>query len=231
VNGNVHDEIKLKEADLVVEFAKECFGVVNQILLSAPARYADSAERTMKVNDRATAFLEKLILLDGATIALSLSFIGALVPRLSHIPRVSFVCLVCPAWCLLLLSVFSCWVRMGAIQLLAISNIETTRAQIEKVQIQQMKVMMEVLLSRARQAVVEPVTRSDLNDAFQEMERAVAQVLTGSIDLWEKQSSESAGKAKASYDSTTPVAKVALCSTALAFILLCAFAVRAVLLF
>jgi hypothetical protein len=67
-------------------------------------------EQCIKVNENGASYYEKLLLLDGGTIALSLTLLGALATRTpgAHVPRIAFFCCVCPAWVLLLASIFCC---------------------------------------------------------------------------------------------------------------------------
>jgi hypothetical protein len=69
-------------------------------------------ENCFKVNQAGASFYEKLILLDGGTIALSLSLLGAHATG-GHLPKYSLYCFVCPAWVLLLVSIFFCWHRIA----------------------------------------------------------------------------------------------------------------------
>jgi hypothetical protein len=68
------------------------------------------AEQCIKINENGASYYEKLLLLDGGTIALSLTLLGALATRTpgEHVPRIAFFCCVCPAWVLLLTSIFCC---------------------------------------------------------------------------------------------------------------------------
>jgi hypothetical protein len=226
-DANIQDGIKLDQSDRVLSRAEESLAVMNQVLTDTPANLASTAELALKVNDRATGFWEKLILLDGATIALSITFIGSLATRIPHMPRVSFLCLVCPAWCLLVTSVLCCWVQMGAIQYLAIADFEVTRAETQKIQLMRLRGMLQILSAEARQAVVEPITRADILEVMQRLTDAIAE--TGrQIESWETHASKERGKVTAA-KLPRPFAKVALYGTATAFILLCAFAVRIIL--
>jgi hypothetical protein len=67
-------------------------------------------DRSTRIHENAASYYEKLILVDGGTIALSLSLLGALMTRSAggHVPRQAFEYLVCPAWILLLLSIVLC---------------------------------------------------------------------------------------------------------------------------
>lgn len=81
------------------------------------ARLQSQTQQMCAVNEQAAGFYEKLVLLDGGTIALSLTFLGSLLSRTVpyHLPRSVFASLVCPAWCFLLLSIFHSWKRISAL--------------------------------------------------------------------------------------------------------------------
>jgi hypothetical protein len=68
----------------------------------------DVLNATIAQNNKGATFYERLLVADGAIIALSLSFLGTLAsrPSVPHLSRHSFYTLVCPAWGLLLFAMF-----------------------------------------------------------------------------------------------------------------------------
>lgn len=78
---------------------------------SASSRF----DKLIRLNENRASFYEKLILLDGGTIALSLTLLGGFISRTPaiHLPRQSFLYLACPAWVLLLISIQGCWATIA----------------------------------------------------------------------------------------------------------------------
>jgi hypothetical protein len=72
---------------------------------------SDMTDKVFKLNEQIAGFYQKLVVLDGAVIALSLSLIGSVLTYTTghHIPKQPFLSLVCPAWVLLLISMWACW--------------------------------------------------------------------------------------------------------------------------
>lgn len=71
---------------------------------------SDDTEKAFKLNEQSASFFQKLAMLDGAIIALSLSLIGSLLSYTTEhrLPRRPFLWLVCPAWGMLLISMCAC---------------------------------------------------------------------------------------------------------------------------
>src|SRR6267154_4689386 len=107
------DDVKPDEADVqaIIDFSREFMAARESHIGNA----SSILERAFKSNENAASFYEKVILFDSATIALSLSFLGYMTShQASHIPRVAFLWLVCPAWGLLLSSIYCCSMRVTA---------------------------------------------------------------------------------------------------------------------
>jgi hypothetical protein len=79
-----------------------------EVLRSNMDSNTDTINASIAHNNKGSTFYERLIVADGAIIALSLTFLGTLVARTptAHLPRHEFYSLVCTAWGLLLVSMF-----------------------------------------------------------------------------------------------------------------------------
>ncbi len=80
------------------------------------ANISNAADRTFKAIELITALYQKLAVFDGAIIALSITLLGSLISYTPghHIPKLSFLLLVCPAWLFLLLSMAACFVHIAS---------------------------------------------------------------------------------------------------------------------
>lgn len=224
------DGIIDERRDDVLQTAREVLAGFAELFVRARDNTTKRAELSFRLNEQAISFSEKLALLDGATIALSLTLIGSLVSHSGHVPRHAFLLLVCPAWGLLLLSMYCSWVRMVSIHAVNVAALTATAAEIDKFELNVLTLLVTRLTLEAKNAIVEPVTNPAIEKVLQGFAEASAKV-TGAIDAWEKKASNSAQSGSGKSTLSAPFEHVAKWSTALALVLLCLFAVKAVLLF
>lgn len=179
-------------------------------------------EQCMKVNENGASFYEKLLLLDGGTIALSLTLLGALAahPPDGHIPKAAFFWCVCPAWALLLTSIGCCRRLMGLFH------------SINRNLVEQVSLMHSNNLALDLSGLSSKVSKGLQGELILDAETHDLSWFFGGLSkLLEKEAgaalnriNELAGRAAKA--ETKTAAKVATYSTYLAFILLCIFAVK-----
>jgi len=185
-------------------------------------------EISLRLNEDALSLAEKWILLDGATIALSLAFIGSLISRSGRVPRHPFEWLVCPAWLLLLLSMSCCWATMSAIHRVNFRAVQAMAADVERYGLQILSLSISLVRNAAKNAVVEPVDNQQLDKLLRDLLQVSATV-TDEITKSGEESHAATEKGLATASSTGPFQRVAVITTAMALILLCAFAITAIL--
>jgi len=102
-------EMKVNVTDMqAFRDATRDFMEVQRSFVNEVSRFAESS---LKVNENGASFYEKLIFFDGTAIALTVTFLGFLSGHL-HSSRNALLWLVCPAWALLLLSMYCCSKRV-----------------------------------------------------------------------------------------------------------------------
>jgi hypothetical protein len=92
------------DVEAVIEFSGDFMAA----RLSQLGTVLSILERQFKCHENGAAFYEKVILFDGATIGLSFTLLSYLSAHQAHLPRLACLWLVCPAWVLLLISMFYC---------------------------------------------------------------------------------------------------------------------------
>jgi hypothetical protein len=176
----------------------------------------------LKVNEHGASYYEKLLFLDGGTIALSLTLLGALSTRTpgGHVPRIAFFCYVCPAWVLLLTSIFCCRSLMALFH-----NIN--RDLVEQVSLTYSSNFaldlgrLSTKLSKSLQGEVKLDTETvDISWFF----AGLSSLLSNEANEARNRISELVQRA--AKVETRTAAKIATAGTYLAFILLCVFAVE-----
>lgn len=186
------------------------------------------AELTLQLNEQSMSLCEKWILLDGGTIALSLALIGSLLSRVGRVPRHPFEWLVCPAWFLLLLSMFCWWHRVATIHRVNVALFHSMAADIKQNNLQGLAVSMTRLKAELGSAIVQPTVNQNLAKAAQQVVEACAN-LSDNIAKYEEMSGAARQQATEVAVRAEPLGLVGVASTILALILLCGFAIIAIL--
>lgn len=179
-------------------------------------------ENCFKVNQASASFYEKLILLDGGTIALSLSLLGA--HASGHIPKQAFYCLVCPAWVLLLFSILCSGARIAQIHNVD-KNLAQQFAALSAAYYLQYFGILTTKFSKLTQGKIR--IESEEHD-FSSFMSGLAALITKTATETQKQLSDLVKHATEADESTSRLARLAVRATQAAFILLCVFAVRIV---
>ncbi|HTV64462.1 MAG TPA: hypothetical protein VMD98_02600 [Bryocella sp.] len=207
--------------------AKSILQQVTETLARTRDRSINATELSLRLNEQAIALSEKWMLLDGATIGLSLAFIGSLVSRVGHVPRLPFEWLVCPAWFLLLISMYCCWIRMTSIHNLNLGIFRVMDADAERISLQQLAISVgcltveinSVFAHQDNKDIEKPLqqlanTAKQVTEAITEAERAAAAARQGVMDR---------------EGVSIPFERIAKLTTGVALILLCVFAVKVIL--
>ncbi|HEV2379970.1 MAG TPA: hypothetical protein VG206_09275 [Terriglobia bacterium] len=94
-------------SDVALAFVREFLEGTRHLAETA----ASAIDGAVKYNERASLLYEKLVVLDGATIALSITFLGGLLSLSGggHIVRHPSLWFVSAAWAFLLSSMYFCW--------------------------------------------------------------------------------------------------------------------------
>jgi hypothetical protein len=212
----------------VLAAARSVLAEFSDVFVRAANNATKIAELSLRLNEQAISLSEKWILLDGATIALSLALIGSLISRTGRVPRHPFEWLVCPSWFLLLVSMYFCWLRMIAIHHVNVAAVRTAAAEIEKVGLLGLATSLTHLLAEAKNAVVQPIVRDDINKAFQAVVDQTANA-TAAVAKWEDIAKTATQDGLTKAAASVPLAHAATFCTVVALVLLAAFAITAVL--
>jgi hypothetical protein len=178
-------------------------------------------ETSFSANENAASFYEKLILLDGGTIALSLTLLGGIIARGSHVPRYPFMWLVCPAWVLLLTSINLCSQHIVAFHNLNKDAVEQVRVLTDN----QYLSYLAVILNRMSLQVPGEVTDTSSPTVF--LSKTSKDMMRAAEDqgIQLKELAQKVGTA----NKTKLKAQIAFVATWVAFLLLCTFAIVAFL--
>lgn len=214
--------IRLKGSDLkgIEELLREFMGA-RRLQLESMLSMTDRAIRS---NEGGAHHYERLIILDGGTIALSLTLLGALI---SHspggLPRVPFLLLVCPAWALLLVSIYCCVRQIARFHSCNKSLIEQAGSLFSDFHLQYFGILMDKAANVMKgeiQAGTETLDLSDLFSKTSEWFTKAAKVESDKFNaLVQKMAEDSQRRDREAVLATQ--------SMFFAFILLCAFAVVA----
>jgi hypothetical protein len=178
-------------------------------------------ERSVHYHEQAAAFYEKLLLLDGGTIALSLTFLGALhtAAAQSHIPRQAFLWLVCPAWVLLLTSMQACRYLMAAFQNANRHLLESASSLSSNLDLDALAATARIFTKAAQAQLVTETETLDLAEFFTKYAAVLTKLARDASDKY----LELLGSAQKI--GTRAAGTIASLSTSAALILLCVFAI------
>jgi hypothetical protein len=179
-------------------------------------------EQCIKINENGASYFEKLLLLDGGTIALSLTLLGALATRTpgGHVPRIPFFWCVCPAWILLLASINCCRSLMASFH------------SINRNLVEQVSLMHSSNLALDLGHLSTKLSKNLQGEIRLETETYdISWLFGGMSSLLSKEAAEARNKINeltqlGAKVETKTAAKIATASTSVALILLCIFAVR-----
>lgn len=213
---DVVDEAKL----VVEEIAKQC--------VRDSENTPKYLEILFRLNEQTTSSAEKIILLDVGTITLSLTFIGSLISRSGHVPRAPFLWLVCPAWFLLLVSIFSAWTCVAVTHSVNRANYRSCMANIRFLSQGQIGIMLRRLAVAVDHAIVKPVTNKELQEHQQRLDDVIRQTEECGA-LLKKQHETAAQEVEGPVGALTLYSRAASFSTIIGVVFLCLFAVEVVL--
>lgn len=171
-------------------------------------------DKLLKVHESGASFYEKLILFDVGTIALSLTLLGQIVVHATagHIPRHPFEWYLCPAWVLLLLSIYCCAHRITGVHNV---NVRLT-LQMSSLLSQHHSHEVTTLLNRISSltgAIFSNINKA-LVDAVEQEARKVNELIKESADTDKK---------------TAVAARLAMLCTTAALLLICIFTIKSLL--
>jgi hypothetical protein len=184
-------------------------------------------ERAFRLHENGASFYEKLILLDGGTIALSLTFLGVLIAHTpdGHLPKQPFLWLVCPAWVLLLISICCCWYRIVSFHNLNGTLLQQMCALSSGFYLQYLGIVADRVSVAMHGELRLGQETVDLSQFFSQISAAFRKMAS------DENSKYDALVLKAIEYGQKPShpARIAMLSTTLAFVLLCTFAVKTLL--
>ena len=178
----------------------------------------------LRIHDQSIAFYEKLILLDGGTIALSLTFISSMKSNL-HLSKAAVFGLVAPSWALLLISVFCSWQFMLRMGIVNQSLVKQVNALAEGFHLQYLSILTGKIPNVVKGTFE---FEGKAVDVAEHMTKASQQV----SELATKQSNSIQGLVDAAGVQVKQIrvySVLAMLSTQLALILMCVFAVKSLL--
>jgi hypothetical protein len=210
-----------------VEALADCYRQLVEEHRSLMQSVSSGVERSLNLNEKGASFYEKLILLDGGTIALSLTFLGAFISRtpVIHLPRQSFLWLVCPAWLLLLGSILCCWRCITAFHIVNRKLHEQFIVLAADFHLRLMGAQIDRSSHLLRGELKLGALTFDLSQFISALGSSLTKIVSdqyAKYDALVKEAAESSRK-------MNRPARMATLPTALAFVLLCVFAVKVLL--
>jgi hypothetical protein len=206
---------------------KDSLDKLTETFTRSADRSVKGTELSFRLNEQIIALNEKWMLLDGGTIALSLGFIGSIVSRDGHVPKHPFEWLVCPAWFLLLLSMYCCWVRMTSIHNLNVASLRVMAADTTTFGLQGLSITINRIIVEANSAVDRSLLNAEITTALKNLTGSAAMV---SEEIKKNQEASLAAQHDSAKRSAVsgPYEHAAKLMTGLALVLLCAFAIKAI---
>jgi hypothetical protein len=184
---------------------------------------SDFFQRVAEFSNPGTALYEKLILLDGATIALSITFLGYLSSRVTaaHLTERPHLWMVGLAWSLLIVSIYSCYlviVHRHSTMLRLLGKVSQTHTHY-------LSQRLSVLLSTVGKLVEGDVVVGPDRVEFSKLIELLGNSAKLEGDKQIKKLEEMITKGQESYGEG-PFARLAIWSTILAVVFLCTFTIR-----
>jgi hypothetical protein len=210
-----------------VEALADCYRQLVEEHRSFMQSVSSGVERSLNLNEKGASVYEKLILLDGGTIALSLTFLGDFISHTSmiHLPRQSFLWLVCPAWLLLLFSMLCCWRCIKAFHIVNRKLHEQSSVLAADFHLRLMGNEMDRSSHLLRGELKVGAQTFDLSQFISALASSLTKIASEQYAKYDALVKEAAEGAR---EMNRP-ARMAILSTTLAFVLLCIFAVRVLL--
>lgn len=221
-NGKTFD-LHVTNVAAAKELRREFVALENSRL----ANVAETVRLATRANEQAASFYERLMLLDGGTIALSLTLIGYLITRgaPANFPRGLFVGLVCPAWLLLLISI---WVSLTRIVNLSHVNGSLIR-QWSALTGHHYKRNFGNLMQKASVFVEGEITSEEGKIDASQLFKEVSNIAGQSAKEHFETSSSLVEKGTENSPESLLAARIPAWSTLAAFVLLCAFTITALM--
>jgi hypothetical protein len=209
------------DVQAVIDFSRQFM----DLRLSHLSNASSILERSFKVNDSAAAFYEKVILFDGATIGLSLSFLASFVAHTSssHVPRHPFLWFLCPAWVLLLVSIYCCSMRVAGYHNINNSLLRHFSALSSQYYYQHFGIITNRLSTQLKAGL--NVKGKDLREVFSD----VAASWMTTAELEGKQISDLLAETETADKKSGYLARAGVMATTIALVLFCIFAVKTIL--
>jgi hypothetical protein len=195
--------------------------LVNEMMVVYRAYLADISDTTDKnfrANEQIAAFYQKIAVFDGAIIALSIILLGSLLSFIPghHIPKLSFLLLVCPAWVLLLISMGACWLHISSCH----GAIHAMHEQFAALTTEHNAVRMSAIATKLTLLPLPPLQQ--LAAEAKELQKEQARVAEESQAAMKK-------VADLAKDRSTRVLHVAHLSMLVGIVLLCIYAIKTLL--
>jgi hypothetical protein len=198
-------------------------------------------DKSLRGAELHAGFYEKLILFDVGTIALSLTLLGQIIARTpgGHVPEHPFVWFLCPAWFLLLLSVYFCAHRIIAIHNIVTNQVRQMSNSASGCHLNQLRTLIADLSKvvggvsisdeQAKQLNFAPPTGGSshtLADVFSNINAVLIKTLNQETEDINKFMTDSIQQDK----RTGILARLAFASTTVALVFICIFAIKSILL-
>jgi hypothetical protein len=166
-------------------------------------------------NREASTFYEKICLINGATLAVSLTLLGAVLQYSPghHLPHKAFLSFVVPAWSLLLLSTHFCALRIVGSHNMNGKLIEQSGSEANEYHLASLK------------DITQRMSNLNLEELKSRLEKRVADI-DGYISRQNSVMESKTKEAKKHYTDTIAISRLAFGFTIFGIVLLCCFAVR-----
>jgi hypothetical protein len=224
---NSVDTQKLREAtDQLLEVQREYTSSIFQLF-----------EKMFKAHENGAAFYEKLIVFNVGTIALSLTLLGQLVAHFpgGHAPRSPFLHFLCPAWILLLLSIYCCARRITGFHNTNILLMRQMSALIEENRVRHVDVILQRVTGFLKNVKLSLEQTQQLYGATQQTQETLSAVFLKLRETMNKEWKGQADKLNAVIKEalqskvTSRAARIATLATTFALLLICIFAIQTIL--
>jgi hypothetical protein len=202
-------------------------------------------DKILKAHENGASFYEKLILFDVGTIALSLTLLGQILAHTpdGHVPRHPFLWFLSPAWFLLLVSIQCCALRLADFHNTSLVLIQQMSAWFSDNHVHKLSSLLTRLSALIGQVVLSEEQTQHLQFAnathqgnsehkAQSVSEVFANMNETLVRAAKDQTSEISAllqKATQSNKRTSIAARIGVFATMVALLLICIFAIKAIL--
>lgn len=208
--------------------ARDLWGDFVEVEAARLESVAETVRLATRANEHAASVYEKLILLDTGAIGLSLTLIGYLTTRgtPAHFPLARLLWLVCPAWLLLVISIWFSLNRIVAISGVNALLIRQWSARSDAHHQRNLGALMHKASKLVKGEITSGDEKTDAEQLFKEVSDIANQSSGESSEMFGKLVKEAT---KISSPESLAIARTAFWTMLAAFILLCAFTVTALM--